>query len=179
MSGLFTLLTFLRFGFSGEFLIFTIFIYFLIVISFIDIDTKLILNQLLVFMLAIGIGLNLIFNVISWLDGFFGIIAGGVFMLSIGLLGKVFLHKESLGMGDVKFAAAAGFFLGWKMILFATFFGFFLSLPVLIVLMATGKLKFGQYVPLGPFLAIALITFVYWGEIIIRWYWNTFVISGI
>lgn len=179
LSGLFTLLTFLRFGFSGEFLIFTIFIYFLIVISFIDIDTKLILNQLLVFMLAIGIGLNLIFNVISWLDGFFGIIAGGVFMLSIGLLGKVFLHKESLGMGDVKFAAAAGFFLGWKMILFATFFGFFLSLPVLIVLMATGKLKFGQYVPLGPFLAIALITFVYWGEIIIRWYWNTFVISGI
>jgi len=179
LSGLFALLTFLRFGLSGEFVIFIIFIYFLIVISFIDIDTKLILNKLLVLMLAIGIALNLIFKVISWQDALLGIIAGGVFMILISLLGKVFFRKESLGMGDVKLAAVAGFFLGWKMILFATFFGFFLSLPVLIILMAMGKLKFGQYIPLGPFLAVALITFVYWGEIIVEWYWNTFVVKGI
>ena len=179
LSGLFTLVTFLRFGFSSEFFMYIIFIYFLIVISFIDLDTNLILNKLLIVMLSFGILFNLFFNVILWEDGFLGIIAGGAFMILVSLLGKVVLRKESLGMGDVKLAAAAGFFLGWKMILFATFFGFLLSLPVLIVLMVFGKLKFGQYIPLGPFLAMALITFVYWGETIIQWYWNTFVLHGI
>ena len=100
-------------------------------------------------------------------------------MIFIGLLGKIVFKKESLGMGDVKFAAVAGFFLGWKMILFATFLGFFFSLPVLIVLMVMGKVKFGQYVPLGPFLAMALIIFVYWGQIIVDWYLKTFVENGI
>lgn len=179
LSGIFTLTTFLRFGFSGEFFLFTIFIYFLIVISFIDIDIKLILNKLLVLMLVVGIALNLVFKVIPWQDALLGVIAGGSMMLLISLLGNIVFKKDSLGMGDVKFAAVAGFFLGWKMILFATFFGFFFSLPVLIVLMAMGKVKFGQYVPLGPFLAMALITFVYWGQIIIEWYWKTFVKNGI
>ena len=166
LSGIFTLMTFLHFGPNGEFIFFTIFIYFLIVISFIDLDTKLILNKLLVIMLAVGIILNLIFNVIPFQEAFLGIVAGGLLMILIGILGKIFFKKESLGMGDVKFAAVAGFFLGWKMIVFATFLGFFFSLPVLIVLMIMGKIKFGEYVPLGPFLALALIAFVYWGEVI-------------
>ena len=179
LSGLLTLITFLRFGFSGEFLIFIIFIYFLIVISFIDLDIKLILNKLLVLMFAVGIALNLVFKVIPWQDALLGVVAGGLLMIFVGLLGKIVFKKESLGMGDVKFAAVAGFFLGWKMILFATFLGFFFSLPVLIVLMAMGKVKFGQYVPLGPFLAMALIIFVYWGQIIVDWYLKTFVENGI
>ena len=179
LSGLFTLLTFLHFGFTGRFLTYMIFIYFLIVISFIDIDTNLILNKLVAFMLGFGIVLNLIFKIISWEDAGLGIIAGGAFMILVSLIGKLILRKESLGMGDVKLAAAAGFFLGWKMILFASFFGFFLSFLLLIVLMAFGKLHFGQYVPLGPFLSLALITFVYWGDTIVEWYWNTFLINGI
>jgi leader peptidase (prepilin peptidase)/N-methyltransferase len=179
LSGLLTLATFLHFGFSGEFFIFTTFIYFLIVISFIDLDTQLILNKLLVLLLIAGITLNLVFKVIPWPDALLGVIAGGSLMLLVSLLGKIVFKKESLGMGDVKLAAVAGFFLGWKMILFATFFSFFFSLPILIVLMATGKLKFGQYVPLGPFLALALITFVYWGQIIVEWYCKMFVENGI
>jgi leader peptidase (prepilin peptidase) / N-methyltransferase len=179
LAGLLALVTFWRFGLTGQFPFYTVFIYFLIVISFIDIDTKLILNKLLVLMLATGIILNFIFGVISWNDGLLGILAGGALMLSIGLIGKLILRKESLGMGDVKLAAVAGYFLGWKMILLSTFFGFFLSLPVLLVLMFFGKLRFGQYVPLGPFLALALITFVYWGEIIVQWYWNMFVVKPI
>jgi len=179
LSGLFSLATFLRFGFSGEFLFFTIFIYSLIVISFIDLDTQLILNKLVVFLFVVGIALNLVFKVIAWQDAFLGVLAGGILMILISLLGRIVFKKESLGMGDVKLAAVAGFFLGWKMILFATFFGFFFSLPVLIILLAAGKLRFGHYVPLGPFLALALVTFVFWGQVIIDWYWNTFVMHGI
>ena len=130
-------------------------------------------------MFAVGIALNLVFKVIPWQNALLGVVAGGLLMIFIGLLGKIVFKKESLGMGDVKFAAVAGFFLGWKMILFATFLGFFFSLPVLIVLMVMGKVKFGQYVPLGPFLAMALIIFVYWGQIIVDWYWKTFVENGI
>lgn len=130
-------------------------------------------------MLGFGIVLNLIFKVIFWEDGGLGIIAGGAFMILVSLIGKLILRKESLGMGDVKLAAAAGFFLGWKMILFASFFGFFLSFLLLVVLMALGKVHFGQYVPLGPFLSLALITFVYWGDTIVEWYWRTFLINGI
>lgn len=178
LSGLLTLLTFLHFGLGKQFFFYTIFIYFLITISFIDIDTKLILNKLLVYLLIFGLIANLFLNVIPWQEALFGVVAGGVLMILIALLGKILFRKDSLGMGDVKFAAVAGFFLGWKMIIIATFCGFALSLPVLILLMVKGKSKLGDYVPLGPFLAVALVIFVFWGNLIINWYLNLFIVNG-
>lgn len=175
LTGILTVFTYAQFGFSPEFIFYAVFVYFLIVISFIDLATKLILNKLLILLLLTGVLMNLLFKVISWNEALIGFLCGGALMVLIALLGKLIFHKESLGMGDIKFAAVAGFFLGWKMILIATFLGFIISLPVLLTMMLLGKIRLGDYVPLGPFLAVAMITLIYWGNEILIWYWHLFV----
>lgn len=174
LSGILTLLSFVHFGLGIKFIFYSIFTYFLITIAFIDLDTKQIYNKLLAYLIIFGIVANLFLKIIPWNEALLGVAAGGSFMILIFLLGHFLFHKESLGMGDVKFIAVAGFFLGWKMIIIATFFGFACSLPVLIGLMIKGKLKLGEYVPLGPFLAVALVVFVFWGRTILDWYLQLF-----
>lgn len=178
IAALFTLLTYLKFGLTPAFLFYTVFIYFLIAIGFIDLSTKMIYNQWLIYMFAAGIILNVVLDVMPWIQAGIGFLAGGGIMLFFALLGQLLFKKESLGMGDVKFAAIAGFFLGWKLILFALFFGFVIAFAGMMILVPMGKIRFGEYLPLGPFLVLALIIFVYWGSSFVNWYWNFFSPAG-
>ncbi len=175
LSGGLTLFTYLKFGLAPAFFFYTAFFYFLIVISFIDLERKLILNKVLIWMFLAGLGLNLAFNILPYKESLFGFLAGGGMMLLFAFLGNLIFRKESLGMGDVKFAAVAGIFLGWKMVMVALFCGFLIAFLILIFMMALQKTSTGEYVPLGPFLAMGLIVFVFWGNQLMNWYWQTFV----
>lgn len=175
LGGFLTLFTYLKFGLTPSFLFYAAFFYFLIVISFIDLERKLILNKVLVWMLAAGLGLNLVFHILPYQQSLLGFLAGGGLMLLFAFLGNLMFRKESMGMGDVKFAAVAGIFLGWKMIMVALFCGFLIAFLILISMMALQKTSVGEYIPLGPFLAMGLIIFVFWGNQLMNWYWQTFV----
>lgn len=177
LAAMLTSLSYHKFGFSASFFFYTGFIYSLMAISFIDWSTRLIPNKLLVWTLAYGIVLNGVFRIVPWGEAVAGLIVGTGLMLVFAFLGYGIFRKESLGMGDVKFAGVAGFFLGWKVILFAVFSGFFLAFLFVVPLMASKKLRAGEYIPLGPFIAIAFIMFVYWGSTFMNWYWQ-FVLQG-
>lgn len=172
LSGLLTVLTYLKFGLNAEFIFYLVFIYFLVIIGFIDLKTHLIFNNILFFMLGAGIGINLIFKTIPWIEAGIGFITGGAAMFFIALLGKIIFKKESLGMGDVKFVAVAGFYMGWKMIIPSVYFGFVLTLIAIIILKLISKIKAGDYIPLGPFIASGLLIFVFWGNVIMNYYWE-------
>ncbi|MGD9898161.1 MAG: A24 family peptidase [Calditrichaceae bacterium] len=170
VTGIMTILTFYKFGFSHEFIFYLNFIYFAILIGIIDYNTQKIHNSVVAMMLVSGILLNLLFPVITWEFALFGVIAGGSVMFLIAILGKLLFKKESMGMGDVKFSAAAGFFLGWKMVLISIYFGFILALLAIIMLKLANKIKAGNYIPFGPFIAAGLIIFVFFGNSIIGLY---------
>ncbi len=172
LSGLLTVLTYLKFGLNAELIFYLVFIYFLIIIGFIDLKTHLILNNILFFMIGAGVGINLIFKTIPWIEAGIGFVTGGAVMFFIALLGKVIFKKESLGMGDVKFVAVAGFYMGWKMIIPSVYFGFVLTLIAIIILRLISKIKAGDYIPLGPFIASGLLIFVFWGNVIMNYYWE-------
>lgn len=174
ITGLLTVATYLKFGLSASFVYYLGLIYFLIVISFIDMATQLIYNKLLIYLMAFGLLFNLLFPVHSWPDSFLGLVAGGGSLLFFAVLGRVLFRKESMGMGDVKFAAVLGFFLGWKMVLLALFLGFVYAMVAFIVLSFSRKTRMQDYVPMAPFLAVGSLTFVYWGPMIIEWYWHFF-----
>ena len=175
LSGLLTLFAYLKFGFTGEFLFYSVFFYFLIVISLIDLATQLIYNKMLIFMLASGVVINLLFSVQPWLDAVIGLFAGSVALFLFALLGRVLFKKESMGMGDVKFAVVLGFFLGWKMVLLALLLGFIIAMVVSVVLMSFKFNKTDGYVPMGPFFSLGAIAFVFWGALILHWYWGLFI----
>ena len=58
--------------------------------------------------------------------------------LIIGYLGKLVYKVDSMGMGDVKYAAVIGFLLGWKFGLTAFVISFF-SAAILIAIMSIIK----------------------------------------
>jgi leader peptidase (prepilin peptidase) / N-methyltransferase len=171
LSGILTVVSFIHFGLGVSFFIYSLFIYFLIVIAFIDLKTHLIYNKVLFALLAAGISTQLFSPFITWEEGLLGFVAGGLSMFLISLLGKVLFKKESLGMGDVKLAAVAGFFTGWVNVLMALYLGFVLAFVTIIIYNKFQKTQIkNDHIPLGPFLALGLILFLFWGDQILQFY---------
>lgn len=167
-----TLLSFYIYGATIIGVVFTVFIWFLIVIAIIDFKTQLIFNKVLITLLLFGLVAQFFFPFTTWSEAGIGFLAGGFSMLAIALLGKAMFKKESLGMGDVKFAAVAGFFVGWSSVLIALYIGFIFAFLTMIITGRIKKQEMGKYIPLGPFLAAGLVTFLFWGKELTQLYWN-------
>lgn len=172
LTGLATLLLFSKFGLQPSFFFYSILLYFLMLISLIDIFARLILNKLLLYLLIAGVIFNLFFLIISWENALLGGAIGGGALYVFSVLGKVLFHKESMGMGDIKMAATLGLFLGWKIVLLALFLGFCYALVAVLIFAARPGKDIQKYVPMAPFFSLGVFTFLCWGPNIINWYWN-------
>lgn len=170
ISGIVTVLAYYHFSLNPQFFIYLVFIYFLIVIAFVDYKTQLIYNKVLLLLLIYGIAGELVFRFINLQDALFGILAGGGSMFLISLLGKAMFKKDALGMGDIKMAAVAGFYVGWLNILIALYVGFVLAFLVMVIRSIIKKTKLQGRIPLGPFLALGLVVFLFWGKQIVGFY---------
>ncbi len=170
LSGLITVLAFIRFNLSVELVFYLVLIYSLIVISFIDFDTHLILNKILIILSVITIFLNLFFNIVNWIEGALGFAAGGGVLLLFSVLGKFVFKKESMGLGDVKFAAVMGFFLGWELVLATLYSGFVIALMYYIAAKIFNSKLLQNRIPMAPFFSIAMVIFIFYGESITNYY---------
>lgn len=170
LSALVTLLAFYRFGLSPSLAFYLILSYGLIVIAMIDLKTKLIHNKILLFLLISAIIVNAIFQVVPWAQAGLGFLISGATMFLVSLLGKYLFKKESMGMGDVKFAAVVGFFMGWQMVLIAIYFGFVLALVAFYAARALPRKETDRYIPMGPYMALSLFIFLIWGNEIVQLY---------
>lgn len=163
LAGGLTLLCWIRFGPNSEGLMALILTYILIVIAFIDLEHQLIPNVLTLPMMAIG----LLFRI--WQGEIITGILGG--LISGGLLLIItLLYPKGMGMGDVKYMAMAGIFLGWKKALFVLFAGSFLGLLIMTPLMLLKKLDRKSAFPFGPFLVVGTLIALYWEEAIFYYY---------
>lgn len=101
---------------------------------------------------------------------FVGMAVGAFAIWLTGLLGRALFRKEAMGLGDVKFMAMAGGFLGWKLTLVAFFIApFFGALIGIAMLMRTRD----HHIPYGPFLSIGAFIAMLWGMDIIRFFAGT------
>ena len=102
----------------------------------------------------------------------------GMFLTAIPyLLVAVLIEKESgfsIGGGDIKLMAVAGFFLGWKKILLSLMLGSIAGSVVGVALIVMKIIKRKQPIPFGPYLCIGIFASALFGEQIIRWYLNLF-----
>ena len=80
-----------------------------------------------------------------------GALAGGGSIYAVGVLGKLVFRKEAMGFGDVKYMAMVGAVLGWRgallTLVLACLFGSVYGVGRWIVTRTMG------YVPFGPFLS--------------------------
>lgn len=170
LTALLFLLFYNHYGFSFDFLISIIICCIILIITFIDIDYQIIPNRLLL----IGI-IPAVFQIINvglqnsriYIAGAIGL-GMGIFL--IGQIGNILFKKESMGMGDIKYAALIGLLLGWKNGLVAIALSFLISGVIILVLLSFGKVSFGQKIPFGPFLGLGTVIALLWGPIIIKTY---------
>lgn len=156
------------FGFYGALFIV------LTAVSFIDLDHQIIPDSLVIAGAAIGLVMNIAGAGIGIVDGLLGALAGGGTLLLIALAALYIFKKEGMGGGDIKLMAMAGLFLGWKMTLLSLFLSVCAAAIVGILLLALGKKKRQDAIPLGPFLSLGIVLAVFWGERLLSWYLTQF-----
>ena len=88
---------------------------------------------------------------------------------------KVILPREAMGLGDVKFMAAIGAFLGWQAVIFSLFFSSIVGAAVGIVLIALKQKSLQSRLPYGPYIAVGAAVWIFCGW---RW-WDAFLGWGV
>jgi leader peptidase (prepilin peptidase)/N-methyltransferase len=161
-----------RFGFSLAALGAALFTWATIALAFIDQETGLLPDDLTLPLIWAGLLLNLNHSFASLPESVIGAVAGYLSLWLVYWAFKLLTGKEGMGYGDFKMNAAVGAFLGWKVlplvILLSSVVG--LAFGALQMLAARGRWDGGFRFHFGPYLAIAGIVALYWGEPILRWY---------
>jgi len=120
----------------------------------------------------VGLLVNLFGGFVAIQDAVVGAVAGYLVLWLVFWGYKLLTGKDGMGYGDFKMNAAVGAFLGWKMlplvILLSSLVG--LLFGALQMFAARGKWDAGFRFHFGPYLAIAGVVAMFWGEPIVRWY---------
>ena len=168
ITAVLSLLLFLQFGLTLRFLIFFIFTAVLIVITFIDLDHQIIPDVLTLPGIPIFFLLAIFVVKIPWLEALIGLLIGGGVLFAIAFVYELLTKREGMGGGDIKLLAMIGGFLGWKSLIFILLFSSFSGAIAGITAMIIKKQDMKYAVPFGPFLSLAAVAYIFWGEIFMR-----------
>jgi len=144
-----------------------------IIIFVIDLEHGLILNKVVYPGMVVALLLAL-FLPQPWLTRWIapGIasaaIGGGVGFVLFFLLAIV--SRGGMGWGDVKLAGLIGLATGFPLVFFSIIMGAILGGIVAAALMIAKKKTIKQTIPFGPFLALAAMVTLLWGNSIMDWY---------
>lgn len=96
----------------------------------------------------------------------FGVVVAVLFFAGLWLVTK----GKGMGFGDVKLMAPVALLVGWPHIALQIFLSFFIGAVFGICLILLGKRRFGQHIPFGPFIILATVVTLIWGDHLLRWY---------
>jgi len=161
-----------RFGPSLAALGAALFVWFTLALAFIDQETGFLPDALTLLLVWIGLILNLAGAFVALPEAVIGAAAGYLSLWLVYWGYRLLTGKEGMGYGDFKMNAAVGAFLGWKMlplvILLSSLVG--LAFGALQMFAARGRWDAGFRFHFGPYLAMAGVVALYWGDPIVRWY---------
>jgi prepilin signal peptidase PulO-like enzyme (type II secretory pathway) len=128
-------------------------------IAFHDLRSMIIPNRLNMLLLTIGLAFALVLPQPGWWSAISGVLAGASVLGGLATIFRAWRGETGLGLGDVKFVASAGAWVGWS------------GLPPLVLLASSSALLFigmrrctvpsynmRARLPFGPFLAASTLT---------------------
>ena len=156
------------------------FIFVMVVITFIDLDTKLILNLVTVPSMIVFYGLSLALHH-AWWEGLVGAAIGYGVPWSIGEIYYRVTKREGLGLGDSTLLAVVGALLGWRGVVVSLFGGSVLGSVIGISALLAARANAPEQaetaesdeadnaeptlmkteLPFGPFLAMAAVFYLF------------------
>jgi leader peptidase (prepilin peptidase)/N-methyltransferase len=171
ITAAFYLFFFWQHGLTFNFGIFALLSSALVVIFFVDLDFQIIPDLITLPGMALGLAVSLVPGGLGIVDASIGLVVGGGALYLIALLGDWLFKKESMGGGDIKMAAMLGAFLGWQKVIFIFIASAVIGLLVSVIVMAfSSKLRQTRIIPYGPFLSLAAIVAIVYGDRLISLY---------
>ena len=176
LTGGLALALFLKMGLTFPFFCHFCFAAALVVITFIDLDHRIIPDVISLPGIVIGFLLSLLGITLGIRDSLIGIALGGGSLYLVAIVYEAVTKREGMGGGDVKLLAMIGAWLGWKAVLFTLFFASLTGSLIGGAIMMAKKEDSKLAVPFGPFLAFSALAYVFCGEKLIHWYlsWGGF-----
>ena len=145
-------------------------VWMLIALTFIDIDTQILPDDLSLPLLWMGLLLNLNGTFVPLADAVIGAAAGYLSLWCVFWLFRLATGKEGIGYGDFKLLAALGAWLGWTMlpliVLLSSAIG---AIVGLLLILLRGHHR-DKPIPFGPFLALAGLVALLYGEALLKLY---------
>lgn len=172
LMGTITLALFLKLGLSPLFFSILAFSAALLVITFIDLDHRIIPDIISLPGMAIGIILALAGISIPIKSSLIGLLAGGGLLFIVAYVYEALTKREGMGGGDVKLLAMIGAWLGWQAVLFTLFFASLFGTIIGGTIMLIQKEGRYYAIPFGPFLSWAALAYIFIGPPLIHWYLN-------
>jgi leader peptidase (prepilin peptidase)/N-methyltransferase len=168
-----------RYGFTVEALLVGLAFAFLLVISIVDLEHKIIPDAVLIVALPVAFA-----SAFFWPDGtrlpasLFGFqlnvvtdaLVAGVFGFVLLLLIVIVTFGRGMGMGDVKYAFVMGIWLGVRLLPVGLYIAVILGGLIAIALWIAKLRGRKDLIPFGPYLAIGTGVAMVWGETLRTWY---------
>jgi leader peptidase (prepilin peptidase) / N-methyltransferase len=85
---------------------------------------------------------------------------------------EIVLPREAMGLGDVKFMAAIGAFLGWQAVIFSLMVSSIIGSVVGVTLIVFGKRAWSSRLPYGPYIALASAIWIFGGHRVVQWWFG-------
>lgn len=164
VTGLLTMGVVWHFGITIASLALCFLLWGLLALTMIDIDEQLLPDQLTLPLLWLGLLLNINETFVPLSDAVIGAAAGYLSLWLVFQLFRLLTGKEGMGYGDFKLFALFGAWFGWQI----------LPLVLLLSSLVGAVIGIGQIVfrgrdhqipiPFGPYLAIAGLVAMFWGD---------------
>lgn len=83
---------------------------------------------------------------------------------------QMILPREAMGLGDVKFMAAIGAFLGWQATLFSLMLSSIIGAFIGVGLILIRRKEWSSRIPYGPYIAVAAAVWIFIGRDWVKWW---------
>jgi len=179
LMGCLSVALYYQFGLSLAFLVSFIFVAALIVISFIDLDVRIVPDVISLPGIVAGLLFSIVgrylindsFDVIpSPLSALIGVLVGGGFLLALAWAYEAFTGIEGMGGGDIKLLAMIGAFLGWTSIPFTIFFASLTGSVIGLGFMIAKGVGRRFALPFAPFLCLGALFYLFFGDRLVEFY---------
>jgi len=162
-----------RYGFTWTAAAALVFVWAMIALAFIDLDTFYLPDDVTLPLIWSGLLINLGGVFVDLQSAVIGTVAGYLALWTVFWLYKLATGKEGMGYGDFKLLAGIGAWLGWKMlpvvILLSSCVGAIVGIS-LIVFARHGR---NVPIPFGPYLVLGGLCAMFWGDALIKYYLQT------
>ena len=162
-----------HYGLSIELAITAFYCCLFIVLLVIDLEHGLILNRIVYPAMAVALLINVFLSQSEIVPGITQSATGGGIGLGLFLL-IVLISKGGMGWGDVKMAALIGLVTGFPLVFVALLLAVVVGGLVAGILLLLKIKRRKEAIPFGPFLSLATIVTLLWGNNIINWYLGLF-----